>query len=182
MRELKNLKEDLREAEQWIRRLRQWSEKIESHPAILGMSSVLKYISSNGAQSARQRLEELLDEDYSDDEKLQFEGESQQHPEKFEITIEGGEIKVTIRTKNGHSVFVTGNTNRITIELGEDESDVFYPKLREEVGGQFDKNWSKDEPFTVDTRRAVKMLFASELNRARSTLRWAAEDQEMLLT
>ena len=177
----KNLQDNLSQAEEWVRRLRKWSERLESHPSILGTIAVLKYIPANGAQAARRKLESLLEEQPRPSEEVTIEGESQQHPEKYKILLAETYTELTIITRKDHRVLVAGNKNQLTVDHGEDESEIFYPKMREKMENSFEIDWPANETAVIDTYKAINILFSAELERARSTLRWANQEQATLL-
>lgn len=177
----KNLQDNLNQAEEWVRRLRKWAERLESHPSVLGTISVLKYIPANGAQAARRKLESLLEEQPRPSEEVTIEGESQQHPEKYSILLGNTYTELTINTRKDHKVLVAGNKNKLTIDHGDDKSEIFYPKMIEKIENTFDIDWPENETAVLDTYQAINVLFSAELERARSTLRWANQEQATLL-
>ena len=181
MKSIKNLQDNLKQAEEWVRRLRKWSERLDTHPTMLAMISVLKYIPANGAQAARRKLEGMLEETTRDPEEVSIQGESHEHPERYEIVIEENYTEVIIETRKKHRISVAGNKEAITVGHGKDPSEIFYPRLREKICDNFDIGWPENDTAKIKSTTAIKILFSSELDRARSTLRWAAQEQDSLL-
>lgn len=181
MTTVQNLQDNLSQAEEWVRRLRKWSERLDTYPSVLGAIAVLKYIPANGAQAARRKLESFLEEHPRPSEEVTIEGESQQHPEKYKILLGANYTELTINTRKKHKVLVAGNKNNITVDHGNDESEIFYPKLREKIVETFEVDWPDEETAFIETNQAINKLFSAELERARSTLRWANQEQDSLL-
>jgi hypothetical protein len=182
MNTMKSLRNNLRQAEDWVRRLRKWSERLESHPSLLALISVLKYIPANGAQAARRKLESLLEEFPRSAEEVSIQGESHEHPERYEILLAENYSEITIETKKDHRISLAGDAEKITIDHGPDPSKIFYPRLREKIRNNFFIEWPENEAAIIKSNAAIKLLFSSELERARSTLRWAAQEQDTLLS
>ncbi|MFP4687721.1 MAG: hypothetical protein ACLFN5_06395 [bacterium] len=182
MKTIQNLQDNLHQAEDWVRRLRKWSERLESHPTLLAMISVLKYIPANGAQAARRKLESLLEEFPRTAEEVSIQGESSEHPESYHILLENNYSEITIETRKNHRILLAGDSEKITIDHGPDESKIFYPRLREKICKNFDVTWPENKNTVIESTAAIRVLFSSELERARSTLRWASQEQDILLS
>lgn len=169
--------DNLKQAEEWVRRLRKWAERVDSHPTLLGIISLLKYIPSNGAQSARNKLEDVLEEQSGDTVEIQMEGESEDNYETYEIDLEESEGEINLVTKSDHRVTIEADEESIVITHGDDPSNIFYPRMKERLAKSLEKEWNERQ-MKIITEQAIHQLFKSELERARSTLRWAIQEHQ----
>ncbi|MFB6357338.1 MAG: hypothetical protein ABEJ65_12595, partial [bacterium] len=125
------LQSNLEEAEDWIHRLRKWTDSVDSDPALLGAVSVLKFLPSDGAQSAREKLENMLGEPQEGD--VDIEGESEEHPEVYEIRVVNDHVTVTVKTRKRHRIELEATPEEVSVQHGSDESELFYPQMRERI-------------------------------------------------
>ncbi len=172
-----NFADNLKQAEEWVRRLRKWAQRVKNHPTILGIISLLKYIPSNGAQGARRKLEDLLVENPDFDGEMAIEGKSEDNYETYSITLEQDRGELNITTKSDHEITIEADTQTIVIKHGDDASNIFYPRMKERVSKTFGLDWNERKT-EIMTEQAIHQLFKSELERARSTLRWAIQEHQ----
>lgn len=174
-----SFKDNLKQAEEWVRRLRRWADRVESHPKMLALISVLKYIPSNGAQAARRKLESLLEEEPRFQEEIKVEGESENSDEDYNFSLSTNRAELKVTTKKTHSIEIFADDQSVEIMHGDDPSNIFYPRMKERVSKTFGLEWS-DRKVEILTEQAIHQLFKSELDRARSTLRWAVQEHQKI--
>ncbi len=175
----KHFTENIQQAEEWITRLKRWSDRVETDPVALGIISLLKYIPSNGAQDARRKLEKILSEKPGVEKKISSSQTEESQGESFEIEITPHEGWVKVATRNNHLLEIEVSEENIRLSHGDDDSSIFYPRLREKMSRIFGIKWENDEA-ELKTARAVRELFKSELDRAYSTINWAIEEHNNL--